>query len=101
MNYDLAGIKNSVEVASGTAGATAKVALAGLQRSAVTISNNGSVPIYIKFVTKGASAPTITAADWQFILYGPDDRTWGMGENIEIYVFCATSALYQVTAWSY
>lgn len=105
-NVDISGFRGRGTEVVGTAGATAKIAFtAGESSSAFLLANGDTTatyPIFVKVVARGASAPTVTAANFHLAVQPGDSRIfgWDIGGS-DIYIFSAGTQAYTALPVSY
>lgn len=76
------------------------------KRSVVTIKNHStSLNIWVEFVNRGASAPTISSTAHAFMVPPLMTQTFGTSDSIDIYIEndsgAATTAAYSARAFMY
>jgi len=94
MNPNL-GIRSIGTEVTGTASTSiAKIALESNQRNIVIIGNGGSVPIYLKFTQVSASAPTITATNFNWVIQAGDHYIVPVESSLAIWCYATSSCAY-------
>lgn len=103
VNQDAYGLRN-ITVTDSVAVSSTPVKLGGTgARSVIQIANPTSASdVCLKFVKRGAAAPTISATDWHYLVGSEDFSPFlGVNESVDVYAYAASATTVNVVEGAY